>query len=157
MEEIRSSFYAIAVISVSVGIIDVFSESGKLKKYTKYIVSLVVVASLLMPLKSILDFLPDVFDYKLKSEMQENESVDNSSMKETILFGIKKNISDNFSIPDSSFVADIEFENNGNESVITKIDITITDKKYFHLCEKITLFLSGSFACEVSVVQNFGD
>jgi len=157
MEGLRSSVYSLAIISVSVGIIDIFSGFGNLKKYAKYIVSLVVVCALLVPVRSMfLKANVESFDRYL-GDITEDEDHSSGSYTASLEMGLKTKISDYFSLPLSTFSVEIETEKTQSEVIITDIKTVITEQRYFHLCEKIEAYLKSSFGCNVTVVQNFGE
>ncbi len=157
MEGLRSSVYALAIISVSVGIVDVFSGFGNLKKYTKYIVSLVIVCTLLAPIKSVFSVLKDGVFEGFSNDFSDVDLIDENAYTISVEMGISKKISDYFSLPLSAFSTKIEIDNAKGEKIITSINVNITEQKYFYLCEKIEAYLKSSFGCDVSVVQVFGE
>ncbi len=157
MEGLRSTFYSISIISVAVGLIEVFSSNGSLKKHTKFIVSLVVICALLTPVKNLFDtFNSGRFDSFFDGFKVEDSTAD-SSYSKTFEISISQKISDYFSIPVSSFDTEVRFETIDKEKMITDIRVNITDQKYFYLCEKIEAYLKSTFGCNVSVVQYFGE
>lgn len=155
MGDLRASVYSLAIISVSVGILDIFSGFGGLKKYTKYIISLILVCSLLLPVKNIFSVLKQGLFEDFSDSFSDSELVDENSYITPVEIGLSKKISDYFSLPPSAFLVEIQIDNTKNEKIITDIIITLTDRKYFYLCEKIEAYLKSSFGCEVSVIQNF--
>ena len=155
MENIRSSVYSLAIISVSVGIIDVFSGFGALKKYAKYIISLIVVCALLLPIKNIFSELNNGLFKGIPDDLSDSQLLDDRSYITSVEIGLSRKISEYFSLPLSAFYTEIKTENTKNEVVITDINVTITDQKYFYLCEKIKVYLKSSFGCDISVVQSF--
>ncbi len=157
MEGLRSTFYSISIISVAVGLIEVFSENGSLKKHTKFIVSLVVICVLLTPVKSLFNTFNDGRFDDIFGGFNVDDSIDDNSYSKTFEISISQKISDYFSIPMSAFNTEVKVEAVDKEKMIIGIRVNVTEQKYFYLCEKIEAYLKSTFGCDVSVVQHFGE
>lgn len=157
MSEIREAIYAISVISVASGCINVFSPDGRMKKYVKYIVSLVVIASLLRPISYIFTQIPSYLDSVENITEQSQNTNDSSGMENAVEEGIKNVLMQKFSLKNDSFNVHAELKKSENSNLVEKIEIRIKDRESFYLCEEIKLYLKSTFGCEISVIQDFGE
>ena len=152
MDSIRSSLYTIAITAVSVGILDIFTKSGAVKKYVKYAVSLIVIIALLLPITKIISNSPNNI-YLPREDMESNENT-SEVILDTLSTAIKNNITSRFSIPDNAMSVQINTKYNTEEILIEKITITITEKTYYPYQERIYYLLKSMIDCEVEVVQD---
>lgn len=154
MNSIRESLYYIAVIVISTGIIEIFSGSGRLQKYTKFVVSLVVILSLMYPLGSLTKiFTEEIPNLNVESESELAEA--NEQLKKTLENSIKESIETNLSVPSDAFDVKTTISRENNEIIIKNINITITNKSYFRYAERIEAYLKSNFGCEIYVLQDF--
>ncbi len=72
MNYIKEYILSLITISIAAGIINMIPPDGPLKKYIKYIISLSVAITLLLPLKDIVYTLPSLI--KIKAGETDNES-----------------------------------------------------------------------------------
>ena len=152
MEHLRTTLYSIAVVAIASGVINLFSTSDKLKKYTSYAISLAITLSILSPIKNIL-LSPNSIVFGLSENMYEQNTAENSicvALKQAIA----NNISDYFSIPADSFYVDITIDQNNSEQLITSISVTIKEKKLFSYAERIEAYLKSNFGCKITVTQS---
>gem|GEM_PF-5842766 len=152
MTEIKSSLYTIAITAISAGILDIFSQSGKLKKYVKYIISLIIVISLLLPIGNIISSIPD--NAEPPDIQPEHENTIDTNIENTFVLALKNSIHSRFSIPSEAIDIKIGTEKNNKEIYINKISVIIKDKTYFCFSERINVFLKSITDCEIEVIQD---
>lgn len=157
ISEIREAVYAIVVISIASGCISIFSPYGKMKKYVKYIVSLIVIASLMRPVNAIFAKIPSYLD-SVENIVEQNENEqDRSGLTSAVEQGIKNVLMQKFSITDDAFSVHTDLKTDDGGSVVEKIEVKLKNRDIFYLCEEIKLYLKSSFGCEISVIQDFGE
>ncbi len=154
MEQIKNILYIIAVISITLGFFELFSSTVKKKNNLNYIVSLIIIILIVSPLKNIFTS-PDLKDDLKLDVFEPNENEYYKSINPSFEKAILKILSDNFSIPESCLEIKIETTQNGDELLISKIDVCIINENYFRYAEKIKSFLQTNYGCEICVIQNF--
>ncbi len=155
MGSLKLSFYAIAVVAIIVGLIEIFADSGKLRGYVKYVISLIVIISLLYPIREILQVFPKSIE-KLSGEIENGDSSEiNESVKQAVEAGISDEIEKRFSMPADCYYVSIEIVDEGGDVFINKINIGILKKDYFRYAERIDTYLKSTYGCEINVIQEF--
>ena len=151
MTEVRSTLYSLAVLCIVIGIIEIFYKSGKVKNYSEYIVSLIVLIAILTPTVSFIKNLSLDFE---ELSVQDSASEDNiSSLKQTMALAIKKNISDNLHIPREYLSVDIYTSVYDNEILIEKVNVEILNSDYFGMADRLKAYLQSIIECEVKISQ----
>lgn len=153
MDELKKTLYNIAIISVTSGFFDIFTTSGRLKKYINYIISLVILTSIFHPTITMLNKLPNAFPEKTynTTDYQSNK---NEYIKSSVITSVEQNIENRLSIPTHVFSTDVTITEDSEKTLITEIRITITDKNYFRYGERIYDYLKSNFGCSVIVKQD---
>ncbi len=153
MESLKNTLYIVAVIAISTGIIDLFTNSDKLNKYTKYVTSLVVIISLLHPFGILISQLPEALsglDNSPNSQLTEN----NPEIKKALDTAITYDIESYFSIPQNIIETDIVLLSNADDTLVNSITIKIKNKDYNRYCERIEYYIKSNYGCEVKVLQS---
>lgn len=147
--------YTIALISVVSGIFELFSHSGKLKKYTSFAVSLCVVISLLTPVLKTLAALPSNLEINNGIFKDVNIPQEEDSLKEALKQIITEDVSSKMKIPKDVFYTEIDTKNENGEITVTSLTLYVTNKEYFRYCERIEAYIKSSYGCETKVIQHF--
>ena len=152
MTEIKQALYTVAVIAVSAGIFNLFTQSSTLKKYTKYALSLTITISLLYPLTALGDNLPNLF-----SEIDVPQNTLTTPQDDYLISALKQSITEEisnyFQIPTDVFESEVMTSIHPDEILIDSIHIKITDKSYYRYAERIEYYLKSTFGCQIKVTQ----
>lgn len=158
MSEIGGWLYAVFVISLSAGAVEIFAPVGETKKYIKYVISLVVLIAVVSPLVRAVGFAPKMIEALSTAIEAENVGETGSIGDERIYgelveagrCGIEKSICesvcDRFSIDAGDVGADVmlddsDLDNIGIESVtlcISKNVIMIPESDIVTYVKEIT-------------------
>ena len=152
MDQLKDGLYTIAVTAISCGMINVFSRSVKLRKYTSYVISLIIILSLSKPIINIVSNLSaEGFDF-VGTETDDAGS-GYAPLKKNIETAIIQNLSDKLGFDSEACSADITLKETATEILIEKIAIQITERRYNRYSERIKMYLESTFGCEVTVSQ----
>jgi hypothetical protein len=138
MDSIKSYLMTLIVVSITAGVINIFSPEGVIKKYIKYAVSLSVVIILLLPFKDLIYTIPKLMnDYDLSNLGNNAVSVssDDVASSDWLLAQLTvNNIEANLSqmIDDRFGLKDTEIEiiydaGDSQEIVLSKVNVIIND------------------------------
>lgn len=148
------------VISFVGGIINSILPCGGLKKYVKYIISLVCVISLVSPLTSIVlnssSIKNSVYSFVDKIIINDKVEISNSlilnTSAEKISEGIKDTIINKYNFEEKEVFVDVIFNKENSASVtIEKIEVSLTGKASWSDCERIEEYLKSLTGCNISV------
>lgn len=148
------------VISFVGGIINSILPDGGLKKYVKYIISLVCVISLVSPLTSIVlnaasikdgvtSFIDEII---IKDKIEISNSLILDTSAEKINEGIKETIIEKYGFDEKEVFVNVVFNHKNNASItIDKIEVSLTGKSSWSDCERIKEYLKDLTGCNISV------
>ena len=148
------------VISFVGGIINSILPNGGLKKYVKYIISLVCVISLVSPLSSIVlnasSIKDGVTSFVDKIIINDKVEISNSlilnTSAEKISEGIKDTIINKYNFEEKEVFVDVIFNKKNNAAItIDKIEVSLTGKASWSDCERIEEYLKSLTGCNISV------
>lgn len=151
----RNILYTVALISVGSGIFELFSYSGKLKKYTSFAVSLCVVVSLLTPVLNTLATLPSNLEINNNFFNGIHIPREEDSLKNALNEVIIEDISSKMKIPKDVFYTEIDTKSENGEITVTRLTLYVIKKDYFRYCERIEAYIKSSYGCETKVIQHF--
>lgn len=157
-------FITLLVVSFVGGIINSILPSGGLKKYVKYIISLVCVITLVSPLTSIVlnatsikDGIINFVDNTIiKDKIEISNSLILNTSAEKIGDGIKDTIIDKYGFEEKEVIVDVLFNDENKSSItIEKIEIYLTGKASWSDCTKIEEYLKSLTGCNISVKRRW--
>ena len=140
------------VLSICLGALNTFFQTGKLQKYVKYIVSLIVVYCIFSTF-SISDINQLVNFNTVAKDFTDQNINPNEYIKSTVENSIKDNIIKRFNIPNESISLNINTQEDDSEIIVSDIKVIINDKKYNGYAERLNAYLHSDFGCEIDVIQ----
>ena len=152
MDVIKSTMYNIALISIISGMVDMFSSTSKYKKYISFIASVIIILSIIIPIKNLSSFY---LDKNIEYRFNEQENNREANIQQTLEQAVLNNISDYFALPQDAFTVEIHLENKEDNLLIKSIEILITDSRYFNQAERINAYVKSNYGCITEVIQDF--
>lgn len=143
----KEAFYTLAVIAVISGLFEILSSSGKLKKYTNFALSLIILLSVMLPLSSVINEFPLVNATYFVNENDNTFSYGPAiSSLET---AVEKHISETLSIPPNCFEVKLTLS---NENEISSATVTLKDTYYNRYTDRIKVVSEDLFGFPVNVI-----
>ena len=152
MNGINNALYSIAITAFTVGIINAFFSSSRLKKYIKYTTSLIIIIILLSNTLNAVTSAESSVE-KMQNDLLANQDTDINQLQKPIIYAIEDSISQRFSIPGDCFATEIQTSKNNNQLIVEKINISITNAQYNYLAQRISAYIRSEFGCEAIVNQ----
>ena len=155
--------FSILTIAVISGILcSIISESNPLRKYLTYLCSLVLVITLLSPIKNLLNSGSSIKEYinsfyhNIRTEEiidSSNELIVNTS-KENVSSGIKKAIMEKFSFKEGDVYVFLDIDSKDITSIkIQQVNVILTNEASWSDTDKVKSFLDELLGCKVSVTR----
>ena len=155
--------FSILTIAVISGILcSIISESNPLRKYLTYLCSLVLVITLLSPIKNLLNSGSSIKEYinsfyhNIRTEEiidSSNELIVNTS-KENVSNGIKKAIMEKFSFKEGDVYVFLDIDSKDITSIkIQQVNVILTNEASWSDTDKVKSFLDELLGCKVSVTR----
>lgn len=159
MNGLLKSILVLAVIS---GIINSLVNSGVIKKYVNYFISLIVVLVLLSPLFKILSSFDSIKEYinnfihSIKTEEiidNSNELIVNTSEKR-VCDGIKEMIISKFNFESTDVYVSLECNKSEISSIkITAVNVILTNKASWSDTDAVKAYLDKAVGCKINVTR----
>ena len=155
MSTIRQALLNVAIISIVAGITEKATQSGRLKKYTKYAISLVTLLILLSPLTSL-----SLSQNDLKSELFTNHEEDiseyRSALERSIGEAITADIEGALKLPGNTLKTKVTISNESSPTV-ESITVNITNADYNRYYERIEYHIKNTYGCCYIINKKSGD
>lgn len=151
MNTLRQTFFCITTVSVTYSIIKLFGTNNRLKKYTDYAVSLVIILSLISPIKQLLGSDPIS---KIQLEIPSVNQIEaDASYAHIFEQAIKQSIEERLALPSDKYELSLILYSKDGYIYIEKIEAAITDKSYFKYADRLDSYLRSELECEITVIQ----
>ena len=150
----------ILVVSFIGGIFNTLIPDGSIKKYVKYVVSLVCVISLVSPITALVlnatNIKSNISNYFDKIIVDEKINATNSlilsTTKEKISEGIKKTTIEKYKFDENEVFVSVEFnEENSSAISIKEICVILTGKSSWTDCEAVEKYLNNLIGANITV------